>query len=143
MASRRKAIAVPISVWVSTAVPWILRCPGAVGRRRLIRALKRIMSTRCSDLDPGHPAQRVEVMNGRVPEQAARQRDVGIRRRLVVAYSVVGVKVHDARLVAAMLVHGVTHLLTLNTNDFTRYSSITAVHPRTVTETMKPSASDS
>jgi predicted nucleic acid-binding protein len=50
-------------------------------------------------------------------------------RRLVVAHSVSGVKVHDARLAAAMKVHGVTHLLTLNTDDFKRYSHVTAVHP--------------
>ena len=54
-------------------------------------------------------------------------------RRLVVAHSVSGAKVHDASLVAAMRVHGVTHLLTLNTNDFARYPGITAVHPRDVT----------
>jgi hypothetical protein len=29
-----------------------------------------------------------------------------------------------------MHVHGVTHLLTLNDKDFTRYSDITVVHPR-------------
>ncbi len=53
-------------------------------------------------------------------------------RRLVVAHSVSGAKVYDARLVAAMRVHLVTHLLTLNTNDFARYSDITTVHPRDV-----------
>src|SRR5438270_8079164 len=31
-------------------------------------------------------------------------------RRLVVVHSVMGVQVHDARIVAAMLVHGITHL---------------------------------
>jgi predicted nucleic acid-binding protein len=50
-------------------------------------------------------------------------------RRLVLAHSVSGVKVHDARLVAAMSVHGVTHLLTLNPEDFKRYTHITTVHP--------------
>ena len=50
-------------------------------------------------------------------------------RRLVVAYSVMGVNVHDARLVAVMLVNGLTHILTFNTRDFTRYSEITAIHP--------------
>ena len=54
-------------------------------------------------------------------------------RRLVVQYSVAGVQVHDARIVAAMLVHGVSHLLTLNDRDFGRYSGISAVHPRTMT----------
>ena len=55
-------------------------------------------------------------------------------RRLVVAHSVSGVQVHDARLVAFMLVHSVTHVLTLNPGDFARYASegITAVHPSTV-----------
>lgn len=33
-------------------------------------------------------------------------------RRLVVAFSVSGVQVHDARLVAAMKVNAVTHILT-------------------------------
>ena len=53
-------------------------------------------------------------------------------RRLVVVHSVIGVKVHDARLVAAMHVHGVSHLLTLDEQDFGRYPGITVVHPRQV-----------
>ena len=55
-------------------------------------------------------------------------------RRLVVAFGVSGVQVHDARLVAAMLVHGITHILTFNVSDFVRYSSagITAVDPTTI-----------
>ena len=53
-------------------------------------------------------------------------------RRLVLACSVSGAQVHDARLVAAMHVHRVTHLLTLNERDFTRYPGITVVHPRNV-----------
>jgi len=51
-------------------------------------------------------------------------------RRLVLTHSVSGAQVHDARLVAAMHVHGVTHLLTLNDRDFTRYPGITVVHPQ-------------
>jgi len=35
-------------------------------------------------------------------------------------------------LVAAMHVHGVTHLLTLNVRDFARYPGITVVHPQTL-----------
>jgi predicted nucleic acid-binding protein len=53
-------------------------------------------------------------------------------RQLVVAHSVAGVQVHDARLVAAMLAHGVPQLLTLNDRDFARYPGISAVHPREV-----------
>jgi predicted nucleic acid-binding protein len=52
-------------------------------------------------------------------------------RKLVLNFGVSGVQVHDARIVAAMLVHQVTHLLTFNTSDFARYSSagIIAVDP--------------
>jgi predicted nucleic acid-binding protein len=50
-------------------------------------------------------------------------------RRLVTKHSVMGVQVHDTRLVAAMLVHGITHILTFNTSDFKRFSEITLVHP--------------
>ena len=42
-------------------------------------------------------------------------------RRLVLQYGVQGVKVHDARLVASMNVHGVGRLLTFNAGDFSRY----------------------
>ena len=42
-------------------------------------------------------------------------------RQLVVDYEVSGVQVHDARLVATMLVHDVTHILTFNKKDFIRY----------------------
>lgn len=37
--------------------------------------------------------------------------------RLVAVYAVRGVNVHDARLVAAMLVHGLTHILTFNISE--------------------------
>lgn len=42
-------------------------------------------------------------------------------RRLVVHHRVIGSKVHDARLVAAMQVHGIRRILTFNTADFVRY----------------------
>jgi len=38
---------------------------------------------------------------------------------------------HDARLVAAMNVHGVRRILTFNTDDFKRYQ-IEALHPSSV-----------
>ena len=49
--------------------------------------------------------------------------------RIVVSCKVSGVQVHDARIAAAMRVHGITHILTFNTNDFKRFERITAVHP--------------
>ena len=55
-------------------------------------------------------------------------------RQIVVAFGVSGVQVHDARLVAAMRVHSVTHILTFNVIDFVRYASlgIVAVDPLTL-----------
>ncbi len=53
-------------------------------------------------------------------------------RRIVAQYGVLGVQVHDARLAAAMYVHGVNQILTLNVGDFSRFSGLTAVHPSTL-----------
>jgi predicted nucleic acid-binding protein len=50
-------------------------------------------------------------------------------RRLVVTHGVSGKKTHDARLVAAMTVSGITHILTFNADDFARYASIKVLHP--------------
>ena len=40
-----------------------------------------------------------------------------------------GKPTHDARLVALMLEHGVTHLLTFNSGDFNRYQEIGVIDP--------------
>lgn len=50
-------------------------------------------------------------------------------RRLVVFHGVSGVQVHDTRIVAAMQIHKITHLITFNGDDFKRFSEITVVHP--------------
>lgn len=50
-------------------------------------------------------------------------------RKLVVKYSVTGVRVHDAKIVAAMMAHGINELLTFNISDFNRFDGITAVVP--------------
>lgn len=51
---------------------------------------------------------------------------------LVTSTPILGKNGHDARLVAAMTVHGLTHLLTFNTQDFRQYPAITAVAPADV-----------
>jgi predicted nucleic acid-binding protein len=58
---------------------------------------------------------------------------------LVTQYAVHGKNTHDARLVAAMLVHGITHLLTFNTGDFTRYTGVTVLDPAVVSASATPS----
>lgn len=50
-------------------------------------------------------------------------------RRLVEAYSVIGVQVHDTNLVAAMCASGITHLLTFNPAHFRRFIEIEVVEP--------------
>lgn len=49
--------------------------------------------------------------------------------KLVVQHQVMGKPSHDARLVAAMMAHKLTHILTFNTDDFKRFSGITTVDP--------------
>lgn len=48
---------------------------------------------------------------------------------LVVAHAVHGKQVHDARLVALMQAHGVTHVLTLNLGDFARFPGVVEIGP--------------
>lgn len=53
-------------------------------------------------------------------------------KRLVIAHAVQGKQVHDTRIVAAMNIHGITHLLTYNKNDFGRFAGIVVVSPSEV-----------
>jgi predicted nucleic acid-binding protein len=53
--------------------------------------------------------------------------------RLVSTFQVAGRNTHDAHIVAAMIVHGISRILTFNVQDFARYSGIAAVHPTSVT----------
>jgi predicted nucleic acid-binding protein len=50
-------------------------------------------------------------------------------RGLLVTHGVQGVQVHDARLVALMQVHGITHVLTLNGSDFSRFPGVVPLEP--------------
>jgi predicted nucleic acid-binding protein len=50
---------------------------------------------------------------------------------LVARYGITGhhARSHDTRYVAAMIAHGITHLLTYNVSDFDFYTEVTVVHP--------------
>jgi hypothetical protein len=52
--------------------------------------------------------------------------------KLVSLHAIVGKNAHDTRLVAAMTVHGITHLLTFNKQDFQRFTNITVMTPAEV-----------
>ena len=51
---------------------------------------------------------------------------------LVVQNQVMGKPAHDARLVAAMRVHGLTAILTFDRTGFSRYPGIEVVHPEQI-----------
>jgi predicted nucleic acid-binding protein len=80
-------------------------------------------------LEADRRARRIERAFTLLPDGEAVSREW---RRLIVAHAVSGVQVYDARLVAVMKVHDVTHLLTLNDRDVARYAGITVVHPSQV-----------
>ena len=52
-------------------------------------------------------------------------------KRLVTAHGVIGNQVYDARLVAAMRVHGIGRVLAFDAEDFARYE-IEIIHPSAV-----------
>jgi len=74
-------------------------------------------------------ARELEEILTLLPESAAVYREW---RRLVVAYRVSGVKVHDARLVAVLRAYRIRHLLTLNEADFRRYEEVIVVTPESL-----------
>lgn len=51
---------------------------------------------------------------------------------LVDAYGIIGRQVYDARLVAVMQTHGISHILTMNGNHFRRFSGIVVVDPQSL-----------
>ena len=53
-------------------------------------------------------------------------------RQLVVRHNVKGRTAHDARLVAAMLVHGVDGILAFNVADFVQYPTVRVLDPTLV-----------
>ena len=74
-------------------------------------------------------ARELEEILTLLPESAAVYREW---RRLVVAYRVSGVKVHDARLGAVLRAYRIRHLLTLNEADFRRYEEVIVVTPESL-----------
>ncbi len=53
-------------------------------------------------------------------------------KTLVVKHKVSGKPAHDTRIVAAMIVHKIENVLTLNPNDFRRFTEIKSVRPQDV-----------
>ena len=73
--------------------------------------------------------KRVDWIEGRsliLPESSEAYREW---RKILITYNIIGVSVHDARLVAMMKVAGIDRIVTLNVRDFARYPFLTAITP--------------
>jgi predicted nucleic acid-binding protein len=70
---------------------------------------------------------KIERVLTRLPDSPATYEEW---KRLVITYAVGGAKVHDARLVAIMNVHGVRRILTFNIADFARFKIEALTHRR-------------
>jgi len=55
-------------------------------------------------------------------------------RKIAAEHGLIGVAVHDARLVAMMKVSGIKTIITLNAKDFTRYQEIETATPQSLFE---------
>ncbi|MBK1989064.1 type II toxin-antitoxin system VapC family toxin [Sphaerospermopsis aphanizomenoides BCCUSP55] len=51
---------------------------------------------------------------------------------LVTTYNISGKRTHDIRLLAVMLTHHISHILTLNPKDFIAVPEITIIHPQNI-----------
>ncbi|GIV19091.1 MAG: hypothetical protein KatS3mg023_0842 [Armatimonadota bacterium] len=58
-------------------------------------------------------------------------------RRVVIDYRVLGRQVWDARIAAIMKLHGISHLLTFNTQDFRRFGFLKAWSPQDVEQLLE------
>jgi len=83
-------------------------------------------------LTPLEADRRTRMIEDQIPILPDDPRVHLVWRGLLVAHAISGVQVHDARIAAAMQVHGVKRILTLNTRDFARFPWIEAIHPEQV-----------
>jgi predicted nucleic acid-binding protein len=83
-------------------------------------------------LTPLEADRRTRMIENQIPMLPDDPRVHLVWRGLLVAHAISGVQVHDARIAAAMQVHGVKRILTLNTRDFARFPWIEAIHPEQV-----------
>ena len=83
----------------------------------------------------GMPTDRVELWLNHLQRRFMMRHDtealVPTWRRLVAGHRTIGFRAHDARLVAAMQVHGIDRILTFNVQDFRDYP-IAILEPTTI-----------
>lgn len=94
-------------------------------RPRLVGGLELTPELACAVLD------KIELTFVRLPDS---ETVYETWRRIVSRYRVSGRQVHDTHLVASMLVHGISNILTFNGKDFLRYQEITVLDPIAISQ---------
>ena len=74
----------------------------------------------------------LEATRGRFPVLVDDETTTDRWVEAVSKHAVVGKRAHDARIVALMASHGITHLMTLNVQDFSGMPEVVPVHPSTL-----------
>ena len=97
----------------------------------LLRSVQRVNGLGLSITATDHYVSEIERFAEVLPDSAE---SFKIWRRIVVEHAVVGIRVHDARLVEGMVAHKITQIVTFNVMDFTRFTAagIEAVHPESM-----------
>jgi predicted nucleic acid-binding protein len=88
-------------------------------------------------LDVSETDRRLRIIERICPILPDHSGAYAVWRSLVVTHAVCGVQVHDARLAAFMLAHGITHILTFNARDFARYG-VTPLDPASTVPPISP-----
>jgi predicted nucleic acid-binding protein len=81
---------------------------------------------------PAEAAHYVRLLERRIQVVTDTPSSYALWKQLVVSHAIVGVQVHDARLVAIVQTRAISQVLTLNPTDFRRYSGVIAVTPQSV-----------
>ncbi|HEY8748570.1 MAG TPA: type II toxin-antitoxin system VapC family toxin [Tepidisphaeraceae bacterium] len=79
--------------------------------------------------DPVKIEQAIQFLRGRFTFLEDSNQVFSNWLQLVTTHGVRGKQVHDTRIAAAMLAHGVTEILTFNGADFKRFTTIRAISP--------------
>lgn len=93
-------------------------------------------------LSPAATAEEIKRIKGMFPLLPETPGLYQTWESLVIEHEVSGKPAHDARLVAAMKVHGLTAILTFDRTGFSRYPGIEVVHPTDVSAATGPPPSD-
>lgn len=92
----------------------------------------RPLSTNGLGLTTKDAATRFDLLRAAFPALFETEQVLNLWRVLVSDLQVFGKPAHDARIAAAMLTNGISHILTFNTSDFTRFPGIAVLDPASV-----------